>query len=156
MVCLAGNGRSGKSESAPPRATDSSFSSRPSRMSLPSTSQLYRPPLGCEPPSNPTSTLTPAAPFGALACPAQTLLTAREFHDLLLLACAGMAVNIHCVHPEQAELLLDAAAAPAVRFRSADAARPRAAGWCSRATSSRATRSPPLTTIKGSLSNSTR
>ena len=39
-----------------------------------------------------------------------------------------MAVNIHSVHPEQAELLLDAAAAsPAVRFRSADADRPRAA-----------------------------
>eukprot|EP00964_Phaeocystis_antarctica_P125726 scaffold89401_cov29-Phaeocystis_antarctica.AAC.1 len=65
-----------------------------------------------------------------------------------------MAVNIHGVHPEQEEMLLDAAAAPAVRFRSADATRPRAAGWCSRATSSRATSSPPLTTIKGSLSNS--
>jgi len=35
----------------------------------------------------------------------------------------GMAVNIHGVHPEQAEMLLDAAAAPAVRFRSADATR---------------------------------
>ena len=41
-------------------------------------------------------------------CPAQSLLTAREFYDPLLLACAGMAVNIHSVHPEQAELLLGA------------------------------------------------
>eukprot|EP00964_Phaeocystis_antarctica_P143973 scaffold109647_cov24-Phaeocystis_antarctica.AAC.1 len=65
-----------------------------------------------------------------------------------------MAVNIHSVHHEQAELLLGATVAPAVRFRSADATRPRAASWCSRATSSRATSSSPVTTIKGSLSNS--
>ena len=100
----------------------------------------------------------------------------RPFHQLLLLerstalpnpcsrhanftirACLlaqGWQRNIHSVHHEQAELLLGATAAPAVRFRSADAARPRAASWCSRATSSRATSSPPLTTIKGSLSNS--
>ena len=119
----AGNGRSGKSDSGQSRATDRVFG-RDLLAGACKLPRLYRAPRGCEPPSNPTSTLTPAAPSGARDRPAQTLLTAREFHDLFLLACAGMAVNIHTVHPEQAELLLDAAAAPAVRFWSADAARP--------------------------------
>ena len=52
-----------------------------------------------------------------------SLLTARESHVLHLLARAGMAVNTHGVHLEQAELLLGATAALAVRFRSAGAGR---------------------------------
>ena len=148
------NGRLSKAESAQARATDRVFSRHLLARAC-KAPRLCRSPLMCAHPSNPTSNLSPAALFAPTIGPAQSLLTARESHVLHLLACAGMAVNTHGVHLEQAELLLGATAAPAVRFRSADAARPRAAGWCSRATSSRATSSPPLTTIKGALSNST-
>ena len=87
----------------------------------------------CEPPSNPTSNLAPAAELAARFAPtigpAQSLITARESHVLHLLACAGMAVNTHGVHLEQAELLwVDATAAPAVRFRSAGASSLQALG----------------------------
>jgi hypothetical protein len=120
--------------------------------------RLHRSPLMCAHPSNPTSNLAPAPRFAPTIDPAQSLFTARESHNLHLLACAGMAVNIHGVHIEQAELLLGATAAPAVRFRSAGASSLQAAGWCSRGAwrgvESGATSSSPLTMIKGALSNS--
>ena len=114
------NGRLSKAESAQARATDRVFSRHLLARAC-KAPRLCRPPLMCEPPSNPTSNLSPAAPFAPTIGPAQSLLTARESHVLHLLACAGMAVNTHGVHLEQAELLLGATAAPAVRFRSAGA-----------------------------------
>jgi len=107
----------------------------------------------CAHPSNPTSNLAPAPRLPRRsALPNPCMLTARESHVLLLLACAGMAFNTHGVHLEQAELLLGATAAPAVRFRSAGAGPLQAAGWCSRAVGSGVTISSPLTMIKGSSS----
>jgi hypothetical protein len=76
----------------------------------------------CEPPSNPTANLSPAALFAPTIGPAQFLLTARESHVLHLLACAGMAVNTHGVHLEQAELLLGAT--------NSCARGPISVGWC--------------------------
>ena len=106
-------------------------------------------------PRTPLLTFHTSCPF----CPAdrlcpKSLLTARESHVLHLLACAWMAVNIHGVHLEQAELLLGATAAPAVRSWSAGASSLQAAGWSSRGVGSGATSSSPLTMIMGSLSNS--
>jgi hypothetical protein len=90
---------------------------------------------------------------------AQSLLTARESHVLHLLACAGMAVNTHGVHIEQASCCwvlptqLHPRSAISTRFRSAGAAGPlQAAGWCSLAVGWCATKSPPPTMISGSLS----
>ena len=88
--------------------------------------------------------------FCSVASPAPPVLAARESHDQYLLAWAGIAVNIHPFHLDHAEQLLGAPGAPAVR-----------SGWagccgrlrCSRATTSRATSSPPPTTITGSLGN---
>ena len=145
------NGRLSKAESAQARATDRVFSRHLLARAC-KAPRLCRPPLMCEPPSNPTSNLSPAAPFAPTIGPAQSLLTARESHVLHLLACAGMAVNTHGVHLEQAELLLGATAAPAVRFRSAGAGPLQAAGWWSHAVGSGATSSLPLTMIKGSPS----
>ena len=145
------NGRLSKAESAQARATDRVFSRHLLARAC-KAPRLYRPPLMCEPPSNPTSNLSPAALFAPTIGPAQSLLTARESHVLHLLACAGMAVNTHGVHLEQAELLLGATAAPAVRFRSAGAGPLQAAGWWSHAVGSGATSSLPLTMIKGSSS----
>jgi hypothetical protein len=145
------NGRLSKAESAQARATDRVFSRHLLARAC-KAPRLCRPPLMCEPPSNPTSNLSPAAPFAPTIGPAQSLLTARESHVLHLLACAGMAVNTHGVHLEQAELLLGATAAPAVRFRSAGAGPLQAAGWWSHAVGSGATSSLPLTMIKGSSS----
>jgi hypothetical protein len=151
----AGNGRLSKAESAQAaRATDRVFS----RHLLAYSSHELAKHLdftvrrSCADPSNPTSNLSPAALLAPTIGPAQSLLTARESHVLHLLACAGMAVNTHGVHLEQAELLLGATAAPAVRFRSAGAGPLQAAGWCSHAVGSGATSSSPLTMIKGSLS----
>ena len=141
----------GEAESAQARATDRVFSRHLLARAC-KAPRHNRSPLMCEPPSNPTSTLSPAAPFAPPIGPAQSLLTARESHVLHLLACAGMAVNIHGVHIEQAELLLGATAAPAVRFRSAGAGPLQAAGWWSHAVGSGATSSLPLTMIKGSSS----
>ena len=59
-----------------------------------------------------------AALFAPTIGPAQSLLTAREFHVLHLLACAGMTVNTHGVHLEQAELLLGASWVLQLRPRS--------------------------------------
>ena len=103
-------------------------------------------------PRTPLRTLHQLLGIAPTIDPAQSLFTARESHNLHLLACAGMAVNIHGVHIEQAELLLGAAAAPAVRFRSAGASSLQAAGWWSHAVGSGATSSSPLTMIKGSSS----
>jgi len=149
---LAGKRRLSKAETCPSSSHRSSFQSAPSRTSLQSTSTL---------PSTAhvrTSLEPHLEPFTSCSfCPddrpcAQSLLTARESHVLHLLACAGMAVNTHGVHLEQAELLLGATAAPAVRFRWAGAGPLQAAGWCSRAVGSGATSSSPLTMIKGSSS----
>ena len=59
---------------------------------------------------------------------AQSLLTARESHVLHLLACAGMAVNTHGVHIEQASCcwVLPTQLHP----RSAISTRFRSIGWC--------------------------
>ena len=129
---LAGKRRLSKAESAQARATDRVFSRHLLARAC-KAPRLCRSPLMCAHPSNPTSNLSPAALFAPTIGPAQSLLTARESHVLHLLACAGMAVNTHGVHLEQAELLLGATAAPAVRFRSAGAGPLQAAGWCSRA-----------------------
>ena len=64
---------------------------------------------------------------------------------------AGVALNAHQVHPEQAELLLVAAGAAAPPA-GAGAAQRTAAGQCSHAGRSRATRTPPQVMILGSLS----
>ena len=141
----------GKLKRAQARATDRVFSRHLLARAC-KAPRLYRSPLMCAHPSNPTSNLSPAAPFAPTIGPAQSLLTARESHVLHLLACAGMAVNTHGVHLEQAELLLGATAAPAVRFRSAGAGPLQAAGWWSHAVGSGATSSLPLTMIKGSPS----
>ena len=145
----------GKLKRAQARATDRVFSRHLLARAC-KAPRLCRSPLMCAHPSNPTSNLSPAALFAPTIGPAQSLLTARESHVLHLLACAGMAVNTHGVHLEQAELLLGATAAPAVRFRSAGASSLQAAGWCSRGAwrgvESGATSSSPLTMIKGSLS----
>jgi hypothetical protein len=147
----------GKAESAQARATDRIFSRHhPSRTSLQSSHLDFTVHRACAnlprtPPLDPytSCSLAFAPPIG----PVQSLLTARESHVLHLLACAGMAVNIHGVHIEQAQLLLGATAAPAVRFRSASAGPLQAAGWwtwrCSHAVGSGATSSSPLTMIKG-------
>ena len=90
------NGRLSKAESAQARATDRVFSRHLLARAC-KAPRLYRPPLMCEPPSNPTSNLSPAALFAPTIGPAQSLLTARESHVLHLLACAGMAVNTHMV-----------------------------------------------------------
>ena len=145
------NGRLSKAESAQARATDRVFSRHLLARAC-KAPRLCRSPLMCAHPSNPTSNLSPAALFAPTIGPAQSLLTARESHVLHLLACAGMAVNTHGVHLEQAELLLGATAAPAVRFRSAGASSLQAAGWWSHAVGSGATSSSPLTMIKGSSS----
>ena len=145
------NGRLSKAESAQARATDRVFSRHLLARAC-KAPRLCRSPLMCAHPSNPTSNLSPAALFAPTIGPAQSLLTARESHVLHLLACAGMAVNTHGVHLEQAELLLGATAAPAVRFRSAGAGPLQAAGWWSHAVGSGATSSLPLTMIKGSPS----
>jgi hypothetical protein len=111
----------------------------------------------CEPPSNPTSTLSPAAPFllrrSALACPipAHGARISRSA-PACLRRDGTQSTSMHGVHIEQAELLLGATAAPAVRFRSAGAGPLQAAGWCSHAVGSGATSSSPLTMIKGSSS----
>ncbi len=57
--------------------------------------------------------------FCSVARPAPPVLAARESHDPHLLACAGMAVNIHPIDLDHAEQLLGAPGAPAVRSRSA-------------------------------------
>jgi len=144
---------SGKAESAQARARGRLFS-RHLHACTCKVSQLYRSPSGCGPPSNPTSNLSPAAAFAASPYPAPSLLAARESHNPHLLACAGMAINIHIIHREQAELLTGATGAPAVRSRWAGAAVVRAAGWCSRADGPRATSSPPQKRIPDTLSNS--
>ena len=141
----------GKLKRAQARATDRVFSRHLLARAC-KAPRLCRSPLMCAHPSNPTSNLSPAALFAPTIGPAQSLLTARESHVLHLLACAGMAVNTHGVHLEQAELLLGATAAPAVRFRSAGAGPLQAAGWWSHAVGSGATSSLPLTMIKGSPS----
>ena len=56
--------------------------------------------------------------FCSVASPAPPVLAARESHDPHLLACAGMAVNIHPFHLDHAEQLLGAPGAPAVRSSS--------------------------------------
>ena len=146
------NGDWGKLKRAQARATDRVFSRHLLARAC-KAPRLCRSPLMCAHPSNPTSNLSPALYFFAPTIgPAQSLLTARESHVLHLLACAGMAVNTHGVHIEQAELLLGATAAPAVRFRSAGASSLQAAGWWSHAVGSGATSSSPLTMIKGSSS----
>jgi hypothetical protein len=103
---LAGKRRLSKAETCPSSSHRSRFQSAPSRTSLQSTSTL---------PSTAhvrTSLEPHLEPFTSCSfCPddrpcAQSLLTARESHVLHLLACAGMAVNTHGVHLEQAELLL--------------------------------------------------
>ena len=137
----------GKLKGAQARATDRVFSRHLLARAC-KAPRLCRSPLMCAHPSNPTSNLSPAALFAPTIGPAQSLLTARESHVLHLLACAGMAVNTHGVHLEQAELLLGATAAPAVRFRSAGAGPLQAAGWWSHAVGSGATSSLPLTMIK--------
>ena len=65
--------------------------------------------------------------FCSVASPAPPVLAARESHDPHLLACAGMAANIHSIDLDQAEQLLGAPGAPAVRSSSA--------GCCGRLTS---------------------
>jgi hypothetical protein len=116
----------GKAESAQARATDRFFSRHLLARACKAL-RLYRSPRMCEPGANLPRT-PPLDPFTSCSLafvppigPVQSLLTARESHVLHLLACAGMAVNIHGVHIEQAQLLLGATAAPAVRFRSASA-----------------------------------
>ena len=59
---LAGKRRLGKAESAQARATDRVFSRHLLARAC-KAPRLYRPPLMCEPPSNPTSNLSPAALF---------------------------------------------------------------------------------------------
>ena len=115
------NGRLSKAETCPSSSHRSSFRSAPLLARACKAPRLCRSPLMCAHPSNPTSNLSPAALFAPTIGPAQSLLTARESHVLHLLACAGMAVNTHGVHLEQAELLLGATAAPAVRSWSAGA-----------------------------------
>ena len=121
----AGNGRLGKAESAQARATDRVFSRHLLARAC-KAPRLYRSPLMCAHPSNPTSNLAPAAELAARFAPtigpAQSLITARESHVLHLLACAGMAVNTHGVHLEQAELLL--------RGCYSCARGPISVGWC--------------------------
>ena len=74
----------------------------------------------------------------------------RDFHDPYLLACAGMTVNTHEVHPEPVELLPVAAGAAAAGFLAAGAAERSIACWCSLAGGSRATSTSPRSTIPGS------
>ena len=64
----------------------------------------------------------------------------RDPHDLHPLTCAGMALNTHEVHHEQAELLLGAAGAAAAGFPAACAAKRSVGGWCLRAGGPRATK----------------
>ena len=149
----------GKAESAQARATDRVFSRHLLARAC-KAPRLYRRTAhvrtSLEPHLDPLHQLLLLLRRSALPnpspIPAQSLLTARKTHVLHLLACAGMAVNIHGVHIEQAELLLGATAAPAVRFRSAGAGPLQAAGWCSHAVGSGATSSSPLTLIKGASS----
>ena len=150
------NGRLGKAETCPSSSHRSSFQSAPPRTSLQSSHLDFTVHRACAnlprtPPLDPYTSCSLA--FVPPIDPVQSLLTARESHVLHLLACAGMAVNIHGVHIEQAQLLLGATAAPAVRFRSASAGPLQAAGWwtwrCSHAVGSGATSSSPLTMIKG-------
>jgi hypothetical protein len=67
------NGRLSKAESAQARATDRVFSRHLLARAC-KAPRLYRPPLMCEPPSNPTSNLSPAALFAPTIGPAQSLL----------------------------------------------------------------------------------
>ena len=85
---LAGKRRLSKAETCPSSSHRSSFRSAPSRTSLQSTSTLPFTAHMCEPPSNPTLNLSPAAPFAPTIGPAQSLLTARESHVLHLLLLA--------------------------------------------------------------------
>ena len=71
----------GEAESAQARATDRVFSRHLLARAC-KAPRHNRSPLMCEPPSNPTSTLSPAAPFAPPIGPAQSLLTARESHVL--------------------------------------------------------------------------
>jgi hypothetical protein len=112
----------------------------------------------CEQPSNPTSNLSPAALYAPPIALAQSLLTARESHDPHLIRTCLLAQGwqstsmVSSPYLEQAELLLCATGAPAVRSWSAGAGPLQTlAGWCSRALGSGATSSSPLTMIKGSL-----
>ena len=66
-------------------------------------------------PRNPPRTFHQQLLFCSVARPAPPVLAARESHDPHLLACAGMAVNIHPFHLDHAEQLLGAPGAPAVR-----------------------------------------
>ena len=70
-------------------------------------------------PRNPPRTFHQLLLFCSVASPAPPVLAARESHDPHLLACAGMAVNIHSFHLDHAEQLLGAPGAPAVRSSSA-------------------------------------
>ena len=62
---------------------------------------------------------TSCCSFAASPCPGPPVLAAREYHDPHLLACAGMAVNIHPIDLDHAEQLLGAPGAPAVQSSSA-------------------------------------
>ena len=90
--------------------------------------------------------------FVASPCPALSLLARRTCHNLHPPACAGVALNTQQVHPEQAELLLVAAGSAAAGFPAAGAAQRSAAGWCSHAGGSRATKTSPQVMILGSPS----
>ena len=71
-------------------------------------------------PRNPPRTFHQLLLFCSVTSPApRPVLAARESHNQHLLACAGMAVNIHPFHLDHAEQLLGAPGAPAVRSRSA-------------------------------------
>ena len=96
-----------------------SFQSASSRMSAWNTSIL---PFAAQVRSsveNHVEPFTSSCSFAASPRPAPPVLAARESHDPHLLACAGMAVNIHSFHLDHAEQLLGAPGAPAVRSSSA-------------------------------------
>jgi hypothetical protein len=111
------NGRLSKAESAQARATDRVFSRHLLARAC-KTPRLCRSLLMCAHPSNPHFERF----HQLLFLPRRSaLLTARESHVLHLLACAGMAVNTHGVHIEQAE--------PAAGCYSC-ARGPISVGWC--------------------------
>ena len=97
----------------------SSFQSASSRMSAWSTSTL---PFAAQVRSSletHVELFTSCCSFAASPCPGPPVLAAREYHDPHLLACAGMAVNIHPIDLDHAEQLLGAPGAPAVQSSSA-------------------------------------
>lgn len=118
--------------------------------------QLYRSPLRCDPPSKPTSNLSPAAALLqrrlALAHPCSRRANLMIRTCLLAQGWRSTSTRSILITRSSCLVLQVRPRSDLVRLGAAVVS---AAGWCSRAASSRATSSPPPTTITGSLGNST-